>query len=95
MIKVLLRYLDDWSEFYINGKLFYDQELVAKVNLFASLFMEKLIQCGVDFEFRIYKIPYEYNEESGDEYNAPLFSINGGNYWSDWDKAEIIKLESK
>ena len=89
---VLLRYLDDWVEFYVDGKLIYEQEFISRVNLFASFFMEALAHTGIDLEYRIYKIPYEYDEESEEDYAAPLHSMTGENYWSDWDIADKVEF---
>lgn len=86
-IQILDRYVkaDDWHEIYVNGELLYEGEIEAVKLL--DVFLKWLgDREGVEVETRFYEPPYEY-DGIGD-YEPPLHSMDGKNYWSDWEKAD-------
>ncbi len=85
-IQILDRYVkaDDWHEIYVNGELLFEGELDTFFLL--RRFLEWLAEKeGVEIELRHYEPPYEYDGVG--DYEPPLHSMNGENYWGDWEKA--------
>jgi len=87
-IQILDRYVkaDDWHEIYANGELLYEGEIEA-IHLL-DVFLRWLGgREGVEVEIRFYEPPYEYNGVG--DYEPPLHSMDGENYWNDWEKANV------
>jgi hypothetical protein len=88
-IQILDRYIleDDWHEIYANGELIFEGEVhaVKLLDVFLKWLGDKE---DVEVEVRFYEPEYEYDGTG--EYEPPLHSINGKDYWSDWEKANVI-----
>jgi len=84
-IKILDRVCDDWHEIYANGELIFEGELTAEILLQRILdWLGR--QKEIKVEFKAYHPPYEYDGKG--DYEPPLHTMTGENYWSDWEKAD-------
>ena len=87
-IQILDRYIeaDDWHEIYANGELLFEGELhaVKLLDIFLSWLAKRE---GVEVEIRFITPAYEYDGVG--DYDPPLHSMTGENYWSDWEKADV------
>lgn len=85
-IQILDRYVkaDDWHEIYANGELLYEGEIEA-IQLLDTFLKWLGDREGVEVEIRFITPAYEY-DGIGD-YEPPLHSMTGENYWSDWEIA--------
>ena len=87
-IQILDRYIkaDDWHEIYINGELLFEGEL-DKLTLMEMFIGWLSTQEGFEVEMRCYEPLYEYDGVG--DYEPPLHSMTGEDYWSDWEKANV------
>ena len=85
-IQILDRYVkaDDWHEIYVNGEILFEGELDA-ITLVQKLLNWLAEKEGVEIETRFITPAYEYDGVG--DYEPPLHSMTGENYWSDWEKA--------
>lgn len=85
-IQILDRYVkaDDWHEVYINGELLFEGEL-NELTLIEMFIVWLSMQEDFEVEMRYYEPEYEYDGVG--DYEPPLHSMDGENYWSDWEIA--------
>lgn len=81
-IQILVRFepLSDWYEIYVNGKFVYDGERPLDTTILKWL----TENTEVEIEIRYFTI-----ESNKEDYSPPLRSIDGENYWSDWEEANV------
>jgi len=97
-LEILERCAHGWSEFYLNGLLIFEGDSSIPARKLLIKFLDELQdneEYGIMTEFRYYLIPYEYDLELEDEYDAPLHSLTGENYWVDWVGAKTIERNNK
>lgn len=94
-IEILLRFVEDWFEVYINdgisnhtGKLVSEGDIDEYGDI-EVLYLDLAdwwagIEDGHVAEIRRIVI------KSDDSDNLPVFAFTGEKYWSDWDNAEVI-----
>lgn len=93
-LRILVRYVDDWAEIYLEGELTYEgssSNMEFGIKMLRSLTGWLNEAHDWDIEYRVFKSDYEFNEEVDKNYNPPLFTITGEKYWSDWDRAERME----
>lgn len=88
-IQILVRFepLSDWYEIYINEKFVYDGEHPLDTTILSWL----AENTDIEIEIRYFTIDPEelVGALPAGSYAPPLHSLDGNNYWHDWERANV------
>ena len=89
-MKILIRVVDDWGEFYVDGEFVYDGEWLENSVIMGFI---QALRDVMDIELRFFEghsTAQLTKDGKVEAVDIPLYIMNEKNYWSDWDEAEIV-----